>query len=147
MKKIATTHINENSFAVAGGAGDPTLASSSYMVQGTFPGYTYQILGFNDKLQQKPNKTSNEYYIHPGCLVRGVGFNNPNKTYTGRVNRIVKNEMGEVVCLYILSQKTSKMVTVRADGNLELLIQKSEDQKGVHTPSPSYNLNIGRQMI
>jgi hypothetical protein len=146
MKK-KSTEINENALAIAGGIGDPTLASTSHMVQGSFPGYTYQVLGFNDTLQQKPNKPSNEYYIHPGCLVRGVGVNNPKKKYTGRVNRIVKDEKGVVVCLYILSQKNCKMVTIQADDNLELLIHKEEDQKGIYTSTPQYNMNIGRSML
>ena len=147
MKKISKTHINENVFAMSGGSGDPTLSSTSYIVQGNFPGYTYQILGFNDILQQKPNKPSHEYYIHPGCMVRGAGFNNPDKRYTGKVNRIVKNSDGEVICLYILTTKNSKMVSIRADENLELLINKADDQNGIEKFSPSYNLSIGRSMI
>jgi hypothetical protein len=143
MKKIANiTKLNENSFAVAGGMADTTFGNPSHMVQGSFPGYTYTVLGFNDSLQQKPNKLSHEYYIHPGCLVRGVGFNNPDRTYTGTVNRIVKNESGEIVCLYILTQKTSKMVTIRADENLELLIQKGTEQKGLHTFGSEHNMSI-----
>ena len=145
MKKIAdTTKLNENNIAITGGMADTGFANPSHMVQGSFPGYTYTVLGFNDSLQQKPNKPSHEYYIHPGCLVRGVGFNNPDKTYTGHVNRIVKNEAGEIVCLYILVTKTSKMVTIRADENLELLIQKAQEQKGKVTFGAERNMNISR---
>jgi hypothetical protein len=145
MKKIANiTQLNENYFAVAGGMADTTFGNPSHMVQGNFPGYTYTVLGFSDALQQKANNPSNEYYIHPGCLVRGVGFNNPDKTYTGTVNRIVKNESGEIICLYILTQKTSKMVTIRADENLELLIQKGTEQKGLHNFAAQQNMNISR---
>lgn len=147
MRKIKKRNINEHTFAMAGGAGDPTLASSSYMVQGTFPGYTYQVLGFNDHLQQKPNKPSNEYYIHPGCRVSGVGVNNPDKTYTGIIKKIIKNEKGEVVCIEIQNEKTATSVTIQADNNLKLLIPNEKDQKGVHVSAPSYNMNIGRSMI
>lgn len=144
MKKISTTKVNESHFAVSGGMADTTFGQPSHMVQGSFPGYTYTVLGFNDSLQQKPNEPSNEYYIHPGCLVRGSGFNNPDKTYTGKVNRIVKNEAGEIICLYILTVKNSKMVTIRADENLELLIQKGTDQKGLHNFATQQNMNISR---
>lgn len=140
MKKIAKPNkLNEMQFGVAGGAGDPTLAGTQYNVQGSYPGYVYSVLGFNDALQQKPNNPSNEYYIHPGSRVRGAGFNNPDKRYTGIVNRIVKNENGEIICLYIIAEKTSKMVTIRADENLELLINKDNDQRGgIHTISPTH---------
>ena len=140
MKKIAKINkLNEMQFGVAGGAGDPTLAGTQYNVQGSYPGYVYTVLGFNDNLQQKPNNPSNDYYIHPGSRIRGVGFNNPNKKYTGIVNRIVKDENGEIICLYVIAEKTSKMVTVRADDNLELLINKDTDQKGgIHTISATH---------
>ena len=103
----------------------------------------YHIKGYMYLLQKK-NQPPHEYYIHPGCLVRGVGFNNPDKKYTGRVNRIVKNENGEIICLYILTEKNSTMVTIKADDNLELLIKKSDEQKGIHTIAPSYNTTIAR---
>ena len=143
MKKVS--NINEGQLAVAGGMADTTFGAPSHMVQGSFPGYTYTVLGFSDALQQKVNEPSNEYYIHPGSMVRGVGFNNPNKKYTGTVNRIVKDESGQIVCLYILASKTAKMVTVKADENLELLINKGDEQKGLHTISASHNLNIANR--
>lgn len=100
---------------------DPTLGGVSYTVQKN-PGYTYQILSLNHDLEQKTNKVDNKYYIHPGCRVRGVGLNNPNLHYTGRVHRIVKNGDGSIKYIYIQSEKTNKMVTILADDNLELLI-------------------------
>ena len=60
-------------------------------------------------------------------MVRGVGYNNPDKHYTGKVYRIVKDIKGEIIALYILSSKTSKFVTIRADDNLELLLPKEPD--------------------
>ena len=98
MKKI--TAINENSFGAFGGGVDPTMGVS-YNVQGRGPGYVYSILPFNNSLQQKANDPGNDYYIYPGCLVRGVGYNNPSLHYTGIVNRIVKDSNGEVRFLYI----------------------------------------------
>lgn len=158
MKKIAkTTNLNESTFAMYNGAGDPTLTGTQHNVQGSFPGYVYSVLGFNDTLQQKKNKPSTEYYIHPGCTVSGVGFNNPNKRYTGLVNRIFKDESGNIICLYVQAfsvedlrkpnkepKSTSEIVTVRVDDNLELKISKSEEQKGLHTTAPSYTTNITR---
>lgn len=137
-------NINEDLLAGTFGGGlDNTLSPASYNVQGSYPGYVYSILPFNDTLQQKTNKPSNEYYIHPGCTVRGVGFNNPDKTYTGIVNRIVKNEKGEVILLYIQAFKTSKFVSIRADENLELIIHKNDNQIGIMNPPANYSLNIG----
>ena len=75
--------------------------------------------------------------------MRGVGFNNPDKTYTGIVNRIVKNEKGEVILLYIQAFKTSKFVSIRADENLELIIHKNDNQIGIMNPPANYSLNIG----
>lgn len=148
MEKKERRHINEAivagaMFGLPGGY-DNTMSPASYMVQGPTPGYTYNMLAFNDTLQQPKNKLSGEYYIHPGCTVRGAGYNNPDKTYTGVVNRIVKNGKGEVVCLYIQAFKTAKLVAIRADDNLELLIPKSVNQYGGHKLSPSTNLDIGK---
>lgn len=130
-------------FGLPGGY-DNTMSPASYMVQGPHPGYTYNMLAFNDTLQQPKNKPSNEYYIHPGCSVRGVGFNNPDKKYTGVVNRIVKNGKSEVVCLYIQTFKTAKIVAIRADDNLELLLPKNVAQYGGYKLSPSNDLDIGK---
>jgi hypothetical protein len=54
----------------------------------------------------------------------------------------VKNEKGEVVCLYIQSLKTAKLVAIRADDNLELLIPKGLDQYGGYRLAASDNLDI-----
>ena len=115
------TAINENSSGAFGGGLDPTMGAS-YNVQGRGPGYVYSILPFNDSLQQKANDPGNEYYIYPGCLVRGAGYNNPKLFYTGIVNRIVKDGNGEVKFIYIKTLKTNRFVSISADDNLELII-------------------------
>lgn len=148
-KKNKRRSINESTlisggYGAVGGGFDNTLSPASYNVQGRSPGYVYQVLPFTDELQQKPNPVCHEYYIHPGCTVRGVGFNNPDKHYTGLVNRIVKDTNGKVVCLYIQSFKTSKLVAVRADDNLELLIPKSVDQMGRYHMAASDNIDIAK---
>ena len=125
-----------------GGGFDNTLSPASYNVQGPNPSYTYNILAFNDTLQQKPNHPDGEYYIHPGCTVRGVGCNNPDKHYTGVVKKIVKDYDGNIICLQILARKTSKIVSVRADDNLELLIPHESDQMSKFYMYPSDNLSI-----
>jgi len=123
------------------GGMDNTLGAASFMVQGSDTGYVYAIKSFNDSLQMKPTDYQEEYFIHPGSRVRGVGFNNPDKHYTGKVNRIVRDEDGEIVCLYILAETTAKLVSIRADENLELLIPEKMDQIGIYKPSPNENLH------
>lgn len=134
--------INEDYFGMMGGGFDPTLSPASYNVQGPYPGYTYSILPLNNNLQQKANEVTNDRYIHVGCLVRGVGINNPDRHYMGRVSRILKNEKGEIFGLYVLSQKTGRFVSIRADDNLELIIPKDLEQVGVNTLPVSNNTDI-----
>lgn len=148
MKKI-TTHnkLNESVFGLAGGGVDNTVGGASYMVQGKGPGYVYSILPFNDTLQQKTNKPCDDYYIYPGCKVRGVGVNNPDKHYTGIVNRIVKDSDGAIRFIYIKTLKTNRFVTIAADDNLELLLNTPKvDSTGTKFPerpfSPSHNIRI-----
>lgn len=114
--------LNESSFGAFGGGVDPTIGGASYNVQGKGPGYVYSILPFNNSLQQKTNVHKEEYYIYPGCMVRGVGYNNPELHYTGIVNRIVKDSSGQIRFLYIKTNKTNRFVTIRADENLELVL-------------------------
>ena len=137
--------INEMMFFNGGYAGpgmDYTLSPASYTVQGTNTGYVYSLRGFDDSLQQKPNKPSNEYYIYPGCMVRGAGYNNPDKTYTGRVYRIYRNGKGEIIAIYILSTKTGKYVTIRVDDNLELLIPNAPKPVGAYNPTPQNDMDL-----
>ena len=132
--KITYKHINEGA--------DPTLGGVSYNVQGT-PGYVYKIMNLNHDLEQKPNQESHEYYIYPGCKVRGVGVNNKDLHYTGIVNRIVKNADGEIEYIYIRCPKTNKMVTILADDKLELILNNKEPERKepeFHI-TPSYNVN------
>ena len=110
-----------------GPGADFTLSPASFNVQGSSTGYYYAIRHFDDTLQQKQDYNPQEYYVYTGCMVRGVGYNNPDKHYTGKVYRIVKDIKGEIIALYILSSKTSKFVTIRADDNLELLLPKEPD--------------------
>ena len=151
MKVVKRRSINEalvpgGLFGLPGGF-DNTLSPASYTVQGKQPGYVYHMMAFNDTLQQKPNKVEYEYYIHPGSTVRGRGFNHGDTTYTGIVNRIVKNSNGEVVCLYIQSFKTAKLVAIKADENLELLLPKDIEQYGGYRLAPSDNLAIGTRNL
>lgn len=140
--------LNENWFSggyMGPGLGmDFALSPASYTVQGNGTGYVYKMMTFDDTLQQKPNKPSNDYYIYPGCMVRGTGYNNPDKHYTGTVYRIMKNGMGEVIGIYILCSKTSRFVSIRADENLELLLPTEPEPGGVFNPIPSeMSLNNG----
>ena len=137
--------VNESYFGVMGGGADNTLGPTSYSVQGKGPGYVYSILPFNNDLQQKCNIPTNDYYIYPGCKVRGTGYNNPDKYYTGIVNRIVKDSSGHIKFIYIKTIKTNRFVTINADDNLELILNtpKIDNSKFKnHNFSPSYNVNI-----
>ena len=136
--------LNENWFA-GGNMSSPGMdwgmSPATYMVQGGQTGYTYAIRGLDDTLQQKPNTPPREYYIHPGCSVSGVGINNPDKKYSGKVYRILKDVDGSIIGLYILSFKTSKFVSIRADEYLTLLIAKAPDEVDRFSPIASHNVD------
>lgn len=137
-------YLNESVFAGNIAGMDTTLGPVSYNVQGSQPGYVYRILPLTNNLQQKGTPISNEYYIYPGCKVRGKGFNNPNKHFTGIVQRIVKDSNGEIVCLYIRSLKTNKFVTITPD-DIELIIPPQPEPLGDKTnyiPGISNNVRI-----
>ena len=121
MKFIRKKKLNEMA--------DPTVGGVSYTVQG-MPGYRYAILPLSHDLEQEKTPQKEEYYIHPGCTVRGVGVNNPDKHFTGQVVRIVKNGNGEIEYIYIKTIKTNKLVTIRADKDLKLIpYTKKEEQR------------------
>ena len=109
------------------GGQDSMMGPSQFNVQGSSLVPVYAILPITDELQQKPNEVDDSMYIHPGSLVRGQGFNNPNKHYTGRVVRIVKDGDGSVLCLYVRTLKTCKHVCVSPD-NLELITFEAPTQ-------------------
>lgn len=133
--------LNENWFTggyLGPGLGsDWTLTPASYTVQGSATGYVYSLHTFDDTLQQKPNPRSDEYYIYPGCMVRGVGYNHSDKHYTGTVMSILKNGKGEIIALKILAKKTSTPVHIRADENLELLLPEKPQPIGDFRPIPT----------
>ena len=106
---------------------DPTLGAASYNVQGKGPGYVYRVLPLTRDLEQKANKVDDRYYIYPGCMVTGTGYNNPSKHYTGMVTRIVKNSDGEVEFIYIKTVKNNKFVTINVDDELTLILNSEPD--------------------
>lgn len=117
---------------------DPTLGGISSLVQKN-PGYVYKVMPLTHNLEQKTNQYTEERYIHPGCRVRGVGYNNPKLHFTGRIQRIVKNSNGEIEYILILVEKTSKIIKIRADENLELLINRGDPPSNPPTiMNPSY---------
>jgi len=123
---------------------DPTLGAASYNVQGTGPGYVYNILPLYHGLEQKANPIKDERYIHVGCKVRGTGHNNPSKHYTGIVTRIVKNSKGEIEFLYIKTIKNNKFVTIDVNNELELIIHKQSKQQitSPNVMNPSNNMKL-----
>lgn len=135
-KKKETPAMNENALAGSTFGGyDPTLGAASYNVQGPSPGYIYSVKGLNNTLQQKANTLSNDYYIYPGCTVRGYGVHNPEKRYTGQVYRIVKDGDGAIKFVYIKTIKTNRFVPIKVEG-LELInySRKLSDKKGSRFP-------------
>lgn len=145
MKK--TNPVNESTFGMYGGGLDNTASAATYTVQGRNPGYTYSILPFNNSLQQKVNKLTNDYYIYPGCMVRGVGVNNPDKHYTGIVNRIVKDSNGEIRFIYIKTVKTNRFVTILANDELELILHQSTQDNSKYNKystnfTPQHNMKL-----
>lgn len=139
--------LNESMYGMLGGGFDNTMSSASYTVQGKGPGYVYRILPFNSSLQQKPNRVTNDYYIYPGCTVRGVGVNNPDKHYTGIVNRIVKDSTGAIRFIYIKTLKTNRFVTVAADDNLELILNapvkdNTHQNNNITAFAPTHNVRL-----
>ena len=140
IRKNGRRNLNESVIMGGWGGMDNTLGAATFTVHGRDSGYVYAIKSFNDSLQMKPTEQDEEYFIHPGSRVRGVGYNNPDRHYTGKVNRIVRAADGEIVCLYILAETTSKLVSIRADENLELLIPEKTEQIGMYKPSPNENI-------
>lgn len=137
-------YLNESVFAGNIAGMDMTLGAASYNVQGKQPGYVYRILPLTTNLQQKGNPISNEYYIYPGCKVRGKGINNPDKHFTGIVQRIVKDSSGEIQYLYIRALKTNKFVTISPD-DIELIMPPKPQPIGDKTnyiPGISNNVRI-----
>jgi len=136
--------LNEEVFGsgILGVGYDNTLSAASYTVQGKNPGYTYQMLPLSTDLQQKPNEVDNRTYIHPGSWVRGVGVNNPDKHFSGVVSRIVRNGDGSVACLYIKTFSTNRMVSILADENLTLIVNKDDMDAGINTFIPSENIYV-----
>ena len=134
MRVIKKNNIlNEGMFAMGGGGMDPTLFAGSAMVQGTSTGYKYEILPFNTSLQQSVNKVSNYEYIYPGCTVKGYGLKHPDKQYKGQVYRIVKNEKGEIMYVYIKTEDTNRFVPIRVDDDFSLVIYKEPRQVLKHS--------------
>lgn len=122
----STDDVNEGAIPFMGGM-DPTMGVTQFNVQGNSLGPIYQILPMTRDLEQKPNEIDNRMYVHPGTLVRGVGINNPDRHFTGRVARIIKNGDGSIACLYILTERTRKFVTISPD-NLEIVTFSEESQ-------------------
>ena len=124
---------------------DPTLGMASYTVQGKGPGYVYSVHPLYHGLEQTKNEVDDTYYIHVGSIVRGTGHNNPSKHYTGQVIRIVKNENGEIVFLYIKTTKNNKMVTIDVNDELELILHDKPVDNQVSIPNvmnPSSHMRL-----
>ena len=101
-------------------------------------GFAYSIyMEPRNDLGFKPNELCTDYYVQPGSRVRGKAYNDTGKTYTGIVNRIIKNADASVAAIMVRLIKTNKIIILSPDG-LELLIPKEIESKPKYMVSPNY---------
>lgn len=131
MKKEDNNILNEGGMFGTGGA-IATMGAIN-------PGYSYSIKGFSHSLEQKIKPQPEEYYVYPGCKVRGYAINDIDtenrKTYTGTVIRLVKDFEGAIRAIWIRTDKTAKMLALTPD-DLELLIVQET------SPAPQYRFPV-----
>lgn len=125
-------HINETEVMSGGaftgiGVGGPSTNGFAYSI----------YMEPRNDLGFKPNELCTDYYVQPGSRVRGKAYNDTGKTYTGIVNRIIKNADASVAAIMVRLIKTNKIIILSPDG-LELLIPKEIESKPKYMVSPNY---------
>lgn len=125
-------HINETEVMSGGaftgiGVGGPSTNGFAYSI----------YMEPRNDLGFKPNELCTDYYVQPGSRVRGKAYNDTGKTYTGIVNRIIKNADASVAAIMVRLVKTNKIIILSPDG-LELLIPKEIESKPKYMVSPNY---------
>lgn len=79
-------------------------------------GYEYAILPVTKVLEQKPNQKKADYqYIHVGTKVKAYGSIDDSKSYTGYIQKILKDENGVIKTVYILDEETRKLKKASPD--------------------------------
>lgn len=82
--------------------------------------FQYEVIGMNKFLEQPGNELSQEFYVNVGSLVKGNGYYDNSKVYTGIIKEIHKNELSEIEYIIILDQERSQFVKLSLD-NLKLI--------------------------
>jgi hypothetical protein len=104
MKKVyLRKHINEN-------VGNIFANSPS-----EFPGqqqYSYELLNFDRRFEQKGNSLDPSHYINVGSYIEGYGYDDRETLHRGVVRSIVKDEEGYIKYLIILDSKITKFVKI-----------------------------------
>lgn len=77
-----------------------------------FSPYSYALLSFDHKLEQKGNDLSNEQYVYPGTYIEGYGFSDRETLHRGVVKNIVKDENGYIKYIIILDSKITRFVKI-----------------------------------
>lgn len=78
--------------------------------------FQYEIIGMNKYLEQKGNELSREFYVNTGSTVKGHGYYDNSKEYSGIVKEIHKNELAEIEYIIILDQERNQFVKISLDG-------------------------------
>lgn len=105
MKKVILRkkHLNENVGNVF--ANMPNEYSN-------FSPYSYEMLAFDHKLEQKGNPLPTDRYINIGSYIEGYGYNDRETLHRGIVKNIVKDEQGYIKYLIILDSKITRYVKI-----------------------------------
>ena len=80
-----------------------------------FSPYSYELLGFDHRLEQKGNSLPSDRYINVGSYIEGFGYSDRNTIHTGVVKNIIKDELGYIKYLIILDDKISRFVKIYPD--------------------------------
>ena len=83
-----------------------------------FPGqeqYSYELLNFDRKLEQRGNSLDNRSYVTIGSYIEGYGYNDRETIHRGIVKNIVKDESGYIKYFIILDSKITKFIKIYPD--------------------------------
>lgn len=125
-------HINETEVMSGGaftgiGVGGPSTNGFAYSI----------YMEPRNDLGFKSNELNTDYYIQIGQKVKGKAYNDNGHTYTGMVQRIIKDMDGAVVGIMIKTSKTNRFVTLSPE-DLVLLVPKAIESKPKYMVAPNY---------
>ena len=83
-----------------------------------FPGqqqYSYELLNFDRRFEQKGNDLDKSSYIGIGSYIEGYGYDDRETIHRGTVRSIVKDEQGYIRYFIILDSKITKFVKIYPD--------------------------------